>query len=744
MIGKQLLRKNLFKIIISYNWLYLLLYFIFYYIYFNHLKDGLNNYWDWTFPYFSEHVKNFFLWQYLSWIDLGYGAPISYTSDYFFRLLVSLMGLVINKPETLLFQILIVLFTFSSFGIFLIIRKYRGLGLSFLVGLICMINPIIFYKLIAGHLNYFVSFFVFIYFIYFIMNYFQNILRHYIIISLLFAFIGAQIQFFIFIAIFLGIYFLINKDKFSLKYSVLSIFIVIAVNLIWLSNFILGVRSLSETSEIAKSQTFSAANNPEGYINLLNLSFSLFTQIENLYPYYWLIFFMLLYFIFIISIVRNKSSKSKVYLFLISNLGVFLLMVAGFHNYLYSVPIISTFLPMLRESAHVFPIVFILLIVTIFYILPKKIPSIFMVVLSSYFLIFLLSNILIIRNNLPQVNYESVRQQFQPFESFSRLDQSTYRVLTYPFFSSYSFNNLVVEKGIKGLAKSNVGWDSYIIYSGKEYITNPDGVRFKDSLQYKFIKSDYDVSLLKKYNIKYIYDFQNIYTSNFDLYVPASTYDNDISIIKNDTEFFDKIIENNKGKVKLVSENILEIIDYSNRVDGDGDFLFNKINPTKYKIKYKNISENQKLDLKFLSTFHKDWNLYLNPIKSNSKDCNVIQEYNNEGKNIKECEHTQKFFEGEELSYLWKQPVFEDSHKLVYDYANQWTIDPEYIKANFDKSYYKENPDGSIDIELALYFKPQSYFYLGIIISGTTLILCLGYLGYTFYRKRGGSSIKKF
>jgi hypothetical protein len=55
---------------------------------------------------------------------------------------------------------------------------------------------------------------------------------------------------------------------------------------------------------------------------------------------------------------------------------------------------------------------------------------------------------------------------------------------------------------------------------------------------------------------------------------------------------------------------------------------------------------------------------------------------------------------------------------------------------------YKENPDGSIDLEFTLYFKPQSYFYLGIIISGTTLILCLSYLGYTFYRhrKQGRSS----
>ncbi len=56
---------------------------------------------------------------------------------------------------------------------------------------------------------------------------------------------------------------------------------------------------------------------------------------------------------------------------------------------------------------------------------------------------------------------------------------------------------------------------------------------------------------------------------------------------------------------------------------------------------------------------------------------------------------------------------------------------------------YKENPDGSIDLELTLYFKPQSYFYLGIIISGTTLILCLSYLGYTFYRQRKRGSRSK-
>lgn len=83
------------------------------------------------------------------------------------------------------------------------------------------------------------------------------------------------------------------------------------------------------------------------------------------------------------------------------------------------------------------------------------------------------------------------------------------------------------------------------------------------------------------------------------------------------------------------------------------------------------------------------------------------------------------------------------NHDTVFDYANGWAIDPEYIKENFSKNQYHENADGSIDLELTLYFKPQSYFYLGLIISGTTLAACLGYLGWVGLRswreKRRGS-----
>ena len=48
----------------------------------------------------------------------------------------------------------------------------------------------------------------------------------------------------------------------------------------------------------------------------------------------------------------------------------------------------------------------------------------------------------------------------------------------------------------------------------------------------------------------------------------------------------------------------------------------------------------------------------------------------------------------------------------------------------------KKNPDGSYDINLTLYFSPQSYFYLGLTISGLTLFGCLSYLVVYFVRSR--------
>jgi len=42
------------------------------------------------------------------------------------------------------------------------------------------------------------------------------------------------------------------------------------------------------------------------------------------------------------------------------------------------------------------------------------------------------------------------------------------------------------------------------------------------------------------------------------------------------------------------------------------------------------------------------------------------------------------------------------------------------------------NKDGTYDMNITLYFTPQSYMYLGLIISGATLVLIIGFLAFVF------------
>lgn len=105
--------------------------------------------------------------------------------------------------------------------------------------------------------------------------------------------------------------------------------------------------------------------------------------------------------------------------------------------------------------------------------------------------------------------------------------------------------------------------------------------------------------------------------------------------------------------------------------------------------------------------------------------------------NITECINEKyTFFEWEELKYLREKPVFDHTHQLVNDYANGRTLDAEYIKQNFPKEYYQEKPDGSIDVNLTLYFKPQSYFYLWLGVSGLTFLGLLTWLVIDWRREK--------
>lgn len=70
------------------------------------------------------------------------------------------------------------------------------------------------------------------------------------------------------------------------------------------------------------------------------------------------------------------------------------------------------------------------------------------------------------------------------------------------------------------------------------------------------------------------------------------------------------------------------------------------------------------------------------------------------------------------------------SHIPIFDYANGWLLDPEYIKKNVSKNDYHINENGSININIKLYFKVQDYFIPAILVSAIALFGCIAFLIY--------------
>ncbi len=72
-----------------------------------------------------------------------------------------------------------------------------------------------------------------------------------------------------------------------------------------------------------------------------------------------------------------------------------------------------------------------------------------------------------------------------------------------------------------------------------------------------------------------------------------------------------------------------------------------------------------------------------------------------------------------------KKPIDSNTHKVVNRYANSWYIDPQQICQQASMCY--QSQDGSYNFEIIIEFWPQRLFYIGILISGATLLALAGY-----------------
>jgi hypothetical protein len=163
------------------------------------------------------------------------------------------------------------------------------------------------------------------------------------------------------------------------------------------------------------------------------------------------------------------------------------------------------------------------------------------------------------------------------------------------------------------------------------------------------------------------------------------------------------------------------------------EIIFKKINPTKYLVKVEGAKN--PFWLVFSESFHKQWKVYkeeepstnyesvtnirIKGIKGKDLFSDIVADYPK--LKVKEAKHLMKFTPID-IKYLFKKPL-PAGHYLVNGYANGWYIEPK--KLGLGENFV-----------LTIYFFPQSLFYLGLIISGLTLLFCIIYLIYDFVRKK--------
>ncbi|MCM8783429.1 MAG: hypothetical protein NC818_01420 [Candidatus Omnitrophica bacterium] len=154
------------------------------------------------------------------------------------------------------------------------------------------------------------------------------------------------------------------------------------------------------------------------------------------------------------------------------------------------------------------------------------------------------------------------------------------------------------------------------------------------------------------------------------------------------------------------------------------EITFKKINPTKYLVKVERATE--PLWLVFSESFHKQWKLYRAIQNISAPEFEeIVADYPK--LKVKEARHLMKFTP-QDIRFLFEKPL-EAPHHLVNGYANGWYIEPE--KLGLGENFV-----------LAIYFWPQSLFYLGLGISGITFLGCIIFLLVNFLKNKICSKIK--
>lgn len=277
-----------------------------------------------------------------------------------------------------------------------------------------------------------------------------------------------------------------------------------------------------------------------------------------------------------------------------------------------------------------------------------------------------------------------------------------YDIASYTFIKDVDSNNIFagtspvkIFSGINDFS-GDLSFPSYESNNVAKYIKEKD---------YKSLEK-----IFREYNISYLFVTKNVPQEVKDSYLfnKSILHTQDKDFIQHLTD--KKLLTSSNENYELYS------LKQKQSTLQPQNISYMKINPTTYLVHVSHLKNNQKLI--FLDSYHTQWRLY--PLLYQDKKW-CFQKYPI-FTNQQECKGNSQLINGKELTTIFHKSLFENTHIIYNQRNNQWTLAIPTIQ-NLGNNYYKTNADGTIDTEFLLYFSSQSYFYVGSVISGGTVII---------------------
>lgn len=290
----------------------------------------------------------------------------------------------------------------------------------------------------------------------------------------------------------------------------------------------------------------------------------------------------------------------------------------------------------------------------------------------------LLTGEAILGKNKPGVSSEfktSINNYFKDALKIINSDRQMANIIIYPPIRSVTFYQ--PDGSLYG------GQDMFTMSINKPilYFDTIQPITSKLSSKLSQIYNKFNFQKINELNVKFIIIRKSLY-----FYYNTNPYDF--------TRFRSQLLHQVPVK-KILDNDYMDIYEVDNKqfeprirvLNPNVKVNFIYINPIKYKISIKNINTEEKLI--FAESFNKYWRLY-------------------------DDRNNNTYFSLKDIGYLFKKPLFGDSHTIINDYQNSWTIDPTVINSS--------------EINLVLYYLPQSLFYITVISSLSVFLILISIL----------------